>query len=203
MKKTRLTDTIPDETPVEPQRKPRGRPPKTPRIAPNERSRTDSTETPHPGTDCATGRLGAQGQSGEMTGIPRRGAPIGNSNNMRHGLRGGKLPKGCQHIENAVNSLRRQVEAALLEAKGAINITDAAAINSVLKWERHGLLAAHWLRKEGDKLSVSDRLKFSEAIARASDNRDKALRQLDLERDPVVDAWTLIDATPVEELGVK
>ncbi len=50
---------------------------------------------------------------------------------------------------------------------------DAAAINSILKWERHGLLAAHWLRHEADKLSPSDRLRFSEAIAKASDNRDR------------------------------
>lgn len=107
----------------------------------------------------------------------------GNSNGMRHGLRGSKLPKGCQYIENRVNLLRRQVEAALVELKGDITITEAAAINSILKWERHGLLAAHWLRKEATSLTPSDRLRFSEAIAKASDNRDKAIRSLRLDRD--------------------
>jgi hypothetical protein len=45
------------------------------------------------------------------------------------------------------------------------------------------LLAAHWLRKEADKLSAGDRLRFSEAIAKASDNRDRNIRLLDLDRD--------------------
>jgi hypothetical protein len=113
----------------------------------------------------------------------RSGPPKGNSNNLRHGMRGGKLPKGCQYIENRVNALRRQVEEALIAVKGDIGIVDAAAINSILKWERHGLLAAHWLRKEADRLSASDRLRFSEAIAKASDNRDRAIRSLDLDRE--------------------
>lgn len=117
-------------------------------------------------------------------GKPGRSGPsTGNTNAQRHGMRGGKLPKGCQYIENRVNALRRQVEAALIEVKGEINIVDAAAVNSILKWERHGLLAAHWLRHEAEKLSASDRLRFSEAIAKASDSRDKAIRSLELDRD--------------------
>lgn len=113
----------------------------------------------------------------------RSGPPKDNANAQRHGMRGGKLPKGCQYIENRVNALRRQVEAALIEAKGEIGIVDAAAVNSILKWERHGLLAAHWLRHEADKLSAGDRLRFSEAIAKASDNRDRNIRALGLDRD--------------------
>jgi hypothetical protein len=98
-------------------------------------------------------------------------------------MKGGKLPRGCQHIEHQVNALRRQIEEAVLAAKGEVNVVDAAAINSILKWERHGLLAQHWLRKDTDKLSVSDRLRFSEAIAKASDNRDRNIRLLGLDRD--------------------
>ena len=127
----------------------------------------------------------------------RSGPPKGSANamthgltaNLRHGMQGGKLPKGCQHIENKVNSLRRQVEAALLAAKGTIDFVDAAAVNSILKWERHGLLAATWLRREAESLSANDRLKFSEAIAKASDNRDKALRSLNLNVKP--SPWTI------------
>jgi hypothetical protein len=98
-------------------------------------------------------------------------------------MRGGKLPKGCQYIENRVNALRRQVEHALVETKGEIGIVDAAAVNSILKWERHGLLAAHWLRHEAGRLSATERLKFSEAIAKASDARDRAIRSLGLDRN--------------------
>ena len=117
---------------------------------------------------------------------PKRkgGGQPGNRNGLRHGLTGNKLPKGCQYVENRVNNLRRQVEDALLAVKDSISLTDAAAINSVLKWERHGMLASHYLRKEGDTLSVADKLRFSEAIAKASDARDKALRMLDLDATP-------------------
>jgi len=114
----------------------------------------------------------------------RSGAPKGNSNATRHGLKGGKLPKGCQYIENTVNELRRQVEDAVMEAKGVINFVDAAAVNSILKWERHGALATHWLRHEASNLSIGDRLKFSEQIAKASDNRDRAIRSLQLGMKP-------------------
>jgi hypothetical protein len=107
----------------------------------------------------------------------------GAGNAIRHGMRGGQLPPGCKYIEHRVNSLRRQVETAVIALKKEISITDAAAINSILKWERHGLLAAHWLRKEADKLSASDRLRFSEAIAKASDQRDRNIRLLGLDRD--------------------
>src|SRR5262245_45630339 len=86
----------------------------------------------------------------------RSGGKQGNTNPQRHGLYSGKLPKGCMYIETRVNCLRRQLEEAVIAAKGEINIVDAAAINSAVKWERHGLLAAHWLRKQTDKLSTAE-----------------------------------------------
>lgn len=136
-------------------------------------------ETPNNGTPKP-----AYGKGSGFHGKPGRSGPhAGNANAIRHGMKGNKLPKGCQYIENRVNNLRRQVEAALIAAKGEINIVDAAAVNSILKWERHGLLAAHWLRKEADKLNAPDRLRFSEAIAKASDNRDRNIRALGLGRD--------------------
>lgn len=124
-------------------------------------------------------------KNGTPEGKParKRGAPVGNTNAQRHGMAGGKLPKGMQYVEKRVNSLRRQVEAAIIDVKGEITLVDAANVNSILKWERHGMLAMHWLRKEADKLTPSERLKFSEAIAKASDNRDRAIRALGLDRD--------------------
>ena len=116
---------------------------------------------------------------------------MGNSNGLRHGLRAGKLPKEMRYIENAVNAFRRELEQAVLDVKGEISIVDAGAINSASKWERHGRIAAHWLRKEADKLSANDRLKFSEAVAKASDARDKNVKSLglDVKRNPWDDAF--------------
>lgn len=174
MTETRLHDTDKAGTPAKTHR--------------NALDATDADGTGKPSEPNAP----AYGKGSRFYGKPgRSGPPKGNENATRHGMRGSKLPKGCAYIENRVNSLRRQVECALIEAKGEISIIDAAGVNSVLKWERHGLLAAHWLRKEADKLSVSDRLKFSEAIARASDARDKALRSLGLDAKPAA-PWLIV-----------
>jgi hypothetical protein len=74
----------------------------------------------------------------------RSGGKRGNFNALRHGMKGSKLPPGCQFIENRVNDLRRHFEEAVLAVKGVISIVDASCINSILKWESQGLLAAHW-----------------------------------------------------------
>lgn len=126
----------------------------------------------------------------------KRGGQKGNRNHIRHGLNAGKLPKGCQYIENALNHFRRQVEDVVLENKGSITLQDAASIQTALKWERHGALALRWLNKQGDKLKPMESLAFSREIARASTERDKALNSLGLSRDTVKDAWALIDASP-------
>lgn len=121
----------------------------------------------------------------------RSGPPKGNRNNLRHGLTAGKLPAGCQYIENQLNGFRRRLEDIVLEVKGDISLTDAAAIQTALKWERHGALALRWLTKEEENLSMSDRLQFSREIARASTERDKALASLRLDRhgkDSLLDA---------------
>ncbi|MEX1095239.1 MAG: hypothetical protein WED34_04270 [Planctomycetales bacterium] len=147
---------------------------------------------------------GKTGRSGGKPGVP---ATHGLDVNRRYGLQGGKLPKGCQYIENRVNILRRQVEEAVLERKGEITFVDAANVNSILKWERHGLLANHWLRKEAEKLSPTERLKFSEAIAKASDARDRAIRALGLDVPPEpIDLRTYLNASstdPTSDLGDK
>lgn len=124
----------------------------------------------------------------------RSGPARGNMNALRHGLKAGKLPSRLQYIEHRINFFRRHLEETVMAIKGEVSITDAASINSAAKWERHGVLAGHWLRTEADKLSASDRLRFSEAIAKASDNRDKNIRalELDVERNP----WNVLDALP-------
>lgn len=124
----------------------------------------------------------------------RSGPSKGNRNAMRHGLKAGMLPKGAKYIEHRINGMRRQLEDAVMAVRGEVGILDAANINSAIKWERHGLLAQLWLRKEVDQLSPTERLKFSETIAKASDNRDKAMRMLDLDRNVVNDAWASVDA---------
>ena len=111
----------------------------------------------------------------------KRGGQPDNTNGIRHGLLAGKLPAHLAYVEKRTNAFRRQVEALVIDLKGEIGVMDAAAINSVVKWERHACLALHWLRKEEATMSPTDRLKFSEAICKASDARDRALAKLRLD----------------------
>ena len=129
------------------------------------------------------------------------GAPKGNSNgrgNCRHGLKAGKLPKDARYIEHQMNNLRRQLEDAVMQAKGEVGLLDAASIQTAVKWERHGALALRWLRLEGDKLRLTERLTFSREIARASTERDRALALLGLDRDVTQDAWSVLDVAATD-----
>jgi hypothetical protein len=111
------------------------------------------------------------------------GAARGNENAYRHGLKAGKLPRDAKYIEIRMNIVRRELEAAVVAAKGGVSITDAAYIQTAMRWERHAALAQRWLTKQYDELKPEQRLAFSEAIAKASTNRDKAVAALGLDRD--------------------
>ena len=124
------------------------------------------------------------------------GPPKGSTNAARHYMRGGKLPKALAYVENRCNALRRNLESAVLAVKGEIGITDTATINTVMKHERHGALALHYLRIAADTLTPSEILRFSAEAAKASDNRDKCIRLLNLDRDTTHDAITALYAMP-------
>ena len=118
---------------------------------------------------------------GDESRKKRVGGQSQNRNAFRHGLRGtGKLPKELAYLECRLNAFRRQLEDTVLAAKGEINLADASAINTSLKWEKHGALAQRWLTTQYDELKPADRLNFSREVARASTERDKSLALLDL-----------------------
>ena len=119
------------------------------------------------------------------------GPAKGNGNAIRHGLKSGKLPRDARYIEYQMNGLRRILEAAVMAARSEVTIPDAAAIQTAVKWERHGALCLRWLRVEGEKLKPEQKMTFSREIARASAERDKAIAALRLDRDArdgVIDA---------------
>ena len=126
----------------------------------------------------------------------RSGAPKNNRNAMRHGLRAGQLPKDARYIELRLNQFRRTLEDAVVAAKKQVSLTDAGAIQTALRWERHACLAQRWLVKAGDTLKPTDRLTFSREIARASTERDKALATLKLDRDARDAAIDALYSTP-------
>jgi hypothetical protein len=152
---------------------------------------TPSDGTPRDGTANPP----AYGPGSGFHGKPgRSGPPKGNRNNLRHGLKAGNLPKGCRGIENHVNILRREIEDAIIAKKGEVGITDAATVHTIVRWERHAMLCTYWLRKEADNLSACDRFRFSEAIGKASESRDRSIRLLDLDKKASV--WDSLYGQP-------
>ncbi len=124
------------------------------------------------------------------------GAPLGNTNAVRHGMRGAGLPPGCQHIQRATCHFRRQLESAVMEARGEITLVDAAFVNTAFRSERHAQLAQRWLAKEAENMTPSDRLNYSREVARASSDRDKAIVALNLPKRPDADPWLTIQHHP-------
>lgn len=107
-------------------------------------------------------------------------------NNLRHGLRAatlGKVPKGASYVGRLLTRLRKDLEAAVVEAKGELNLQDSLTVNTACRWERHALLANRWLAHNSETMTFDQRLNFSRDIARAAENRDRAVRNLGLDQN--------------------
>jgi hypothetical protein len=129
----------------------------------------------------------------------KRGAQPGNTSGVRHGLTTSALPPGCKHIQISANRLRRQLEGAVLAARGRVSLTDAAIIATALRWERHASLAGRWLRLRAKDMSPGELLQFSRDVARASAERDRAILLLKLDDAP--DAPWVEQALPALPAG--
>lgn len=108
---------------------------------------------------------------------------------LRHGLKVGKLAKDAAYIELAVNKLRRQLEDAVLAARGTVTLTDASLIQTACRFERHGAMANRWLRLKAGEMKPSELLTYSREIAKSSAERDKAIGQLRLDLEPESAPW--------------
>lgn len=124
-------------------------------------------------------------------------APPNNTNAAKHWLTLGSLPPGAGYIKRITASLRDAVERAVVDAKGEIGLVDAAVVQTLIRWERHALLAQKWLRNEIESLSPSDKIRFSAEIARASAERDKCFARLGIDKTAAeLDPWANIFDLP-------
>ena len=114
----------------------------------------------------------------------RGGAPLGNKNRTRHGLRASSLPAGCSYIEAQLASFRRYVHELVAARDGGVSIYQEATLQSACRHEQRALLAARWLRVDFDKLNVDQRVSLTRDISNATDARDKCLKALGLDGKP-------------------
>ena len=132
------------------------------------------------------------------------GAPTGNQNATKHGLRVcrkgltlSRLPRGCLGLSKRAELFRRHVEDAVFQQHGEIDTYRASLIHSATTWVTHGLLAARWLRLEPD-LTISERIELSKQVALSAEKRSACLKLLGLDRRQDVQSWiAAMCATPV------
>jgi len=165
-------------------------------------------DTPHDGVSVAA--ITDVGQDGQRDALGRFatgnslsvgcGAPAKNRNAIRHGLRSASLPASARFIEDQARVFRRCVRAAVTERTGSEpTLYEEALVLSVARHEQRAQLAGRWLRLEGDSLSIEQRLALLKTISDASDQRDKCLQKLGLDRKPGdADIWATLRYAPQE-----
>ncbi len=151
---------------------------------------TPATFTEHATTDAPS--------EVSRTCTSKPGAPLENGNAGKHFLRGGGWPKDAVREQRRVQALTRALTVATIAAHGEVDLVNAAIIQTAGRWERVAQLANRWLRLECDKLNASERLAFARETARASEARDRAIRELNIGSKANADPWALIDARIVE-----
>lgn len=132
------------------------------------------------------------------------GAPLGNVNSQKHGLRSergrrlmilGGVAKGDGYVKRTLEALRTAWEESVVRLKGTLSPPDEAAICTAIRWEQHALRAGAWLRRADATLTPQEKLEFSRQIAEAGERRDKALARVGFSGGPPVDPWSALDAT--------
>lgn len=131
-------------------------------------------------------------------------APIANQNALQHGLTAGSLPPGCSYITNRTKAFRSALQAAVLAVKGEVSIVDAASINTATRAERLALLAGRWLRLSAHEMTHDQRLAYAREVVKASEQRDRALRALNLDAadDPMAELLASF-ASPAPDAGER
>lgn len=125
-----------------------------------------------------------------MAGKPgRSGAPKGNFNALKVGsdvrrLTVGELPKTMTTIKREGRAYRRDLEAAVVKAKGEVNLTDSHLIDTAAAATIQAGICRWLLRHKIEDMNTSDVRGCSGDIVKAKERRDAAVRALALDVQP-------------------
>jgi hypothetical protein len=126
---------------------------------------------------------------------------VGNQNAAKSGvaswLKLGRLPPKSGHLRRVLNGLRDQIRAAVSADSGEITLFQELRIQTAIRHEARLRLLLQWSADPAtaDKLSIADRLAIMRDTGAAAESRDKAIRDLGIDRPRTAsDAWAAIDA---------
>ena len=136
-------------------------------------TRRTTTTVGQPTADVVTETVTKTGQNGTGGKLRSRGG----ANHVTHGLRGLGWPRGAGQDRRRVAEFTRALTAAHVDSGGVLGIVEAGLIQTAARWERHARLCGRWLR-EGEGLTVEQRLAPSRDVGKASESRDRAIAAL-------------------------
>ena len=99
----------------------------------------------------------------------------------------GDLPKTMHRQLQVIRKYRRRLEAAVMESKGEVNLTDSHLINEAATAEQHACICRWLMRTKLDTMTVSDITKCSSEILKAKTVRNRAVERLQIDRDTMRD----------------
>lgn len=102
----------------------------------------------------------------------------------RYHLQLGELPGKLKKVQRTAFALRRELEAAVMAARGSIDLLSAARIQTAVRLETTCQLARRWMTESLAELTEGERLAYLREIGRASVERDRVLRSLGLDGEP-------------------
>lgn len=96
-------------------------------------------------------------------------------------------------------AFRRYLRDELTERNGSTSTYEEALMQSAVRHETRGLLAARWLRKECNELNINERLALLKEIGKSTNSRDKCLRELNLDRNAASSAIDVLYAAEIQD----
>src|SRR5262245_39936070 len=131
----------------------------------------------------------------------------GNRNALTHGRCAyfvtGKLPAGASYVARIVKALKAELESAVRERYGEIDIYAAALCQSAARHEARELLALRWMRRAAEKLTTEQLLAVQREVGNATDARDRCLKALGLEKrerlDPFAELYKMPAVKPATD----
>lgn len=115
-------------------------------------------------------------------------APQGNMNAVRNGIKVRTLVVGDLHprwraLQREALAYRRALEDATVERHGEVSVVHAHAVDTAAAATLHAAVCRWLLRKQLDKMSTQDILNCSREVLKAKETRDRAVKNLNLDRD--------------------
>lgn len=130
--------------------------------------------------------------------LPRNGNAIKTGKRLR--LAHPKLPPGSEYITNRSFAFRRQIEAVCsVPADPGAALHQALVVDAVVCHETRRQLLGRWLRLHSAELSIPERAALLDSIGKAADARNRALKELKLDRDRRQDVIELLYQQPIAQ----